>query len=198
LIETGNVTFGVSRSELTDAARATLDALVQRALAQPRTVIEVEGFTDRTGPQSYNLALSQRRAESVARYLVKQNVPLKSISMIGLGEESTPELLAAEFLALDPNANVSDVKSLSRRVRVRVYAPGDSGVSSASTTTGTDSGAGTATATGTGTTGTDSTGTDTAGTGTTPTGTTGAGTPAGTAAQTDSDSDSTTTDHEQR
>jgi outer membrane protein OmpA-like peptidoglycan-associated protein len=132
LVETANVMFGFNRSDLTPAAKAALDAIVQRTLAQPRMIVEVEGFTDQTGSPSYNEMLSQKRADTVARYLVKQNVPLKSISMIGLGEETTPELLAAEYLALDPNANVKDVKSLARRVRIRVYAPGDSGVSSAS------------------------------------------------------------------
>jgi len=131
LVETANVMFGVNKSDLTPEAQAALDALIQKALSQPRTVIEVEGFTDQTGSPSYNLMLSQKRADTVARYLVKQNVPLKSISMIGLGEESTPELLAAEYLAIDPNANTKDVKSLARRVRVRVYAPGDSSASSA-------------------------------------------------------------------
>ena len=136
LVETANVMFGLNRSELTPAAKAALDALVQKALSQPRTVLEVEGFTDQTGSQSYNLILSQKRAETVARYLVKQNVPLKSISMIGLGEESSPELLAAEYLAIDPNANTKDLKSLARRVRVRLYAPAESGVSSASSASG--------------------------------------------------------------
>jgi outer membrane protein OmpA-like peptidoglycan-associated protein len=199
LVETANVMFGLNRSDLTPAAKAALDAVVQRALAQPRMVIEVEGFTDQTGSASYNEMLSQKRADTVARYLVKQNVPLKSISMIGLGEESAPELLAAEYLAIDPNANVKDLKSLARRVRIRVYAPGDSGVSSAGTGTGTgaDSTAGTDSATGAA----NGAGTDSAAGADSAAGTdNGAGTDTGpaTAPQSDSDSDHTATDRGQR
>ena len=134
LVETGNVTFGFNKSDLTSEAKAALDVMVQKATAQPRTVLEITGFTDEIGPQSYNLALSRRRADSVARYLVKQNVPLKGISVIGLGEEQTPEQLAAEVQAVDPNASKKDLRTLARRVRIRLYAPG--GSESTSTTGG--------------------------------------------------------------
>src|SRR4029077_5374771 len=43
LTDTGNVMFGVNKSELTDEAKVGLDLLVQKAMAQPRTVLEVEG-----------------------------------------------------------------------------------------------------------------------------------------------------------
>jgi hypothetical protein len=58
--------------------------------------------------------------------MVRQNVPLKSISTIGLGEEQTPEQLAAEVQAADPNASEKDLRGLARRVRIRLYVPGGS------------------------------------------------------------------------
>ncbi len=49
-------------------------------------MIELQGFTDSTGSESYNINLSQRRAENVLRYLVSKNVPLFRVSIVGLGE----------------------------------------------------------------------------------------------------------------
>jgi outer membrane protein OmpA-like peptidoglycan-associated protein len=132
LIESGNVTFGFNKSDLTKDAQVALDLMVQKATATPRAVIEVLGYTDKFGPASYNLALSRRRAESVARYLVKNGVPLKGISLIGLGEEQTPELLAAEVQAFNPNASKQELRGLARRVRIRLYAPGGNSTSASS------------------------------------------------------------------
>jgi len=92
----------------------------------------VVGYTDEKGSKSYNLTLSRRRAEAVARYLVQNNVPLKSISLIGLGEEQTPALLAAEVQGIDPNTSKKELRRLARRVRIRVYTPGAGSSESAS------------------------------------------------------------------
>jgi OOP family OmpA-OmpF porin len=64
LADAANVMFDVNRSELSDDAKAILDLMVQKATASPRGVIEVVGFTDKTGSKSYNLILSQKRADS--------------------------------------------------------------------------------------------------------------------------------------
>jgi outer membrane protein OmpA-like peptidoglycan-associated protein len=132
LMETANVTFAVNRSDLTSEAKAALDAIIQKAQATPRSIIEVVGFTDDTGPSSFNLTLSRRRAQSVARYLVSNNVSLKSISLIGMGEEQTPQTLAADFESFNPNASKREIRALARRVRVRLYVPGGSSTVSSS------------------------------------------------------------------
>jgi outer membrane protein OmpA-like peptidoglycan-associated protein len=88
--------------------------------------VELQGFTDKTGDKDYNLALSRRRAEAVARYLVSQNVPLRGIHVIGLGAEDPPPSLTADLQAVDPNATPQDVRRLARRVYIRVYAPATS------------------------------------------------------------------------
>jgi outer membrane protein OmpA-like peptidoglycan-associated protein len=124
LAESGNVTFRFNKWDLTNDAKVALDMMIQKAKATPRSVIEVLGYTDDIGPVSYNLALSRRRAEAVGRYLVRNDVPLKSISLIGLGKEQTPQLLAAEVGALAPNATKQELRGLARRVRIRLYVPG--------------------------------------------------------------------------
>jgi outer membrane protein OmpA-like peptidoglycan-associated protein len=52
----------------------------------PDDQIEVVGFTDATGPESYNQDLSTRRAEAVRRVLVERGVPEKAARAIGMGE----------------------------------------------------------------------------------------------------------------
>ena len=51
-----------------------------------KTVIDVEGYTDSTGSDSYNQQLSERRAEAVARYLMSVGVDRLRISARGYGE----------------------------------------------------------------------------------------------------------------
>jgi outer membrane protein OmpA-like peptidoglycan-associated protein len=133
VVETGNVTFRFNKWELTPEAKVALDLMIQKVAATPRPLVEVLGYTDDIGPTSYNLTLSRRRAEAVARYLVQNNVPLKSISLLGLGKEQTPQLLAAEVETFNPNASKQELRGLARRVRIRLYAPGaSSNVASAS------------------------------------------------------------------
>jgi OOP family OmpA-OmpF porin len=121
LVEKGDVTFGFNKATLTPAAKVTLDELAQKAQAQPRTVVELVGFTDKVGSANYNFALSRRRAEAVQRYLVKQKVPLYAIHIIGLGKDTPPEVLAAENEAVDSNASPAEINRLARRVHVRVF-----------------------------------------------------------------------------
>ena len=93
--------------------------IAQKAAAMPRAEVELQGFTDKIGSKNYNLALSRRRADGVARYLARQNVPLRGIHVIGLGEENPP----ASLEAVDPNTSRQEARRLARRVYIRVYAP---------------------------------------------------------------------------
>jgi outer membrane protein OmpA-like peptidoglycan-associated protein len=55
-------------------------------LAYPGLTVEVEGHTDSVGNDSYNQALSDRRANSVRDYLVQQGIAANSIVSRGYGE----------------------------------------------------------------------------------------------------------------
>ena len=125
LVEQGDVTFAFNKSNLTPAARSELDQIAQKAQSLPRMAVELTGFTDRIGTQSYNLALSRRRAEAVQRYLVRQKVPLRSIHIVGLGEEAPPPGLEADLTAIKPNPSRQEINRLARRVSIRVYGAGD-------------------------------------------------------------------------
>ena len=131
LAESVNVMFAFNKYDLTPEAKAALNTIIEKAKATPRSQIEVLGYTDDIGPASYNLTLSRRRAEAVARYLVKNDTPLKDVSLIGLGKEQTPELLAAEVEAISPNATKAELRGLARRVRIRLYVPGGTSLTAA-------------------------------------------------------------------
>ena len=124
LIEKGDVTFGFNKSALDNDAKVALDLIIQKAQTAPRAVVELVGFTDPIGSTQYNLALSRRRAEAVQRYLVKNNVPLRGIHIVGMGEEQPPASLTADVQAVDPNASPQDIRRLARRVYIRVYSTG--------------------------------------------------------------------------
>jgi outer membrane protein OmpA-like peptidoglycan-associated protein len=118
-----SVTFDFDKSNLGDTDQAALEALVQQVQSTPRAVFELLGFTDPVGTTDYNLALSRRRADEVARYLVHHGIPLQGIHIIGLGKEPVPSDLLANLEAVDPDATESDAMRLARRVVIRIYAP---------------------------------------------------------------------------
>jgi outer membrane protein OmpA-like peptidoglycan-associated protein len=84
------VVFKVNSATLLPEAKTQLDQLASKAMTAKGYVIEVSGFTDATGSVNRNRALSQRRADSVIRYLVENHqVPLRRIiTPYGYGESN--------------------------------------------------------------------------------------------------------------
>jgi OOP family OmpA-OmpF porin len=81
------VFFDWSKADLTDRARQIIgEAASARGTGVTR--IEVNGFTDRSGPADYNMQLSIRRANAVAAELVRRGVPRNEIVTRGFGEEN--------------------------------------------------------------------------------------------------------------
>ena len=94
VVETVNVQFGFNRSELDDGAQTTLLGLVKEMQANPGLTVELAGYTDMKGARDYNYNLSQRRVESVRRFLVEKGVQIGRIQAVGLGalsDRATPE-----------------------------------------------------------------------------------------------------------
>jgi OOP family OmpA-OmpF porin len=77
--------FDWNRADLTARARQIIGEAVEASRAQPAR-IEVAGHADRTGTPQYNLALSRRRAETVAEELVRRGIARQDISITALGE----------------------------------------------------------------------------------------------------------------
>ncbi|HET7437487.1 MAG TPA: OmpA family protein [Thermoanaerobaculia bacterium] len=83
---TSDILFDVNSSDLRSESRTTLRELAQNFAQYPQNLIDVEGHTDSTGAEDYNQRLSERRAGSVADYLIDQGVPSRSITVYGYGE----------------------------------------------------------------------------------------------------------------
>jgi len=113
MAKTESVLFGFNRDTLSDDAKAQLDELGNQAKGMNRYVIEVQGFTDKSGSATYNETLSDRRAQAVARYLANQyQIPVRSISILGSGY--------AQPVADD---KTRDGRKMNRRVEVRLWVP---------------------------------------------------------------------------
>jgi outer membrane protein OmpA-like peptidoglycan-associated protein len=125
LVDKADVMFGFNKATLTPEAMAALDQVAAKMQALPRAVVELTGFTDRIGSRNYNLGLSRKRAETVQRYLVMKKVPLRSIHIVGLGEEAPPPGLEADLSAVNSTPSRAQRDRLARRVQISVYGAGD-------------------------------------------------------------------------
>jgi outer membrane protein OmpA-like peptidoglycan-associated protein len=81
-----DVLFDVDRSDVKPGASTELERVATVINEEPGRRVLVEGHADSTGPDSYNLELSRRRAESVARALVDDGVSPSRVISEGLGE----------------------------------------------------------------------------------------------------------------
>ena len=108
--ETG-VLFGYDRDDLTTEARQRLTDLAKILNKYPDTYVLVEGHTDATGTDTYNMDLSRRRATSVATYLKTEDIRDQRILTKWYGE------------AQPKYANDSETdRSKNRRVEFAIYA----------------------------------------------------------------------------
>jgi len=110
-VTTEAILFAVGKYNLTKEGMEQLDNAVGQLQNTKNYILEIQGFTDSTGTAAKNLELSRKRADAVVRYLTsKHNVPLRRISMLGLGED-------------DPNADnkTREGRKQARRVEIRVF-----------------------------------------------------------------------------
>ncbi len=97
LIMPGNITFATDSAQISPSFYPILDSVAIVLKEFDNTSINVSGFTDSTGPDMYNQELSERRANSVASYLVRSGVLPGRIQARGFGERypiasnATPE-----------------------------------------------------------------------------------------------------------
>jgi OmpA-OmpF porin, OOP family len=80
------VLFAFDSDALADGAAAALSRVVESIRTAPRARVTVEGHTDDQGTDEYNRALSERRAQAVAAYLVQNGIGKERITARGLGK----------------------------------------------------------------------------------------------------------------
>ncbi len=104
------ITFAHDRYDIQPQFQTTLDQIAQTLLAYPSTMIDVYGHTDSTGSDAYNQALSERRAQAVANYLIARGVQPARIATRGYGETR---------LLINPERSEAD-RQANRRVEIRI------------------------------------------------------------------------------
>jgi len=81
------VFFDYDRYTLTPEARSTLDRQVEWLRKYPSVTVTVEGHADERGTREYNLAIGERRANSVKSYLAAKGVTGARLKTISFGKE---------------------------------------------------------------------------------------------------------------
>jgi OmpA-OmpF porin, OOP family len=102
------VFFDWDRSDLSAQAIQTLHQAAQAYAQRGSARVTATGHADRSGPESYNMALSLRRANTVKDALVRDGVPATAISVIGRGE-SQPLVQTADGVREPQNRRVEIV-----------------------------------------------------------------------------------------
>ena len=99
--------FDFDSDVIRSAAAGNLRSLAQSLNEYPKSDLLIVGHTDSVGNDSYNQALSERRARSTADYLVSQGISRDRLRTSGRGE-------------MEPVSSTDDQKN--RRVEVAIYA----------------------------------------------------------------------------
>lgn len=132
-----NVFYEFDKADITSDSRPALDSLITLLCENPNVTIELSSHTDFRGSDMYNMRLSQRRAESVVRYLIEGGIAADRLTPVGYGE-SRPKVvtrkvhdeydwleigttLTEEFItALEDEERIEICHALNRRTEFRV------------------------------------------------------------------------------
>lgn len=106
-----HVLFAFDRADLNNTAQASLGALVAKLRENPKARVALEGYADSVGARDYNLQLSQKRVETVRRYLVENGVERSRIRLGALSQL--------------PDRGTPEEQAKNRRVTVKLLLPKD-------------------------------------------------------------------------
>ncbi len=102
LLDQTVVYFGFDRSEIRPEFKDILNAHAAYLVANPQARVVLEGHCDERGTVEYNLALGERRANTVKRYLVVQGVNPSQLESVSFGEER-PAVVGSDDSAWSKN-----------------------------------------------------------------------------------------------
>jgi outer membrane protein OmpA-like peptidoglycan-associated protein len=109
--ESSGIYFDTEKFNINSASQETLNKLAGIFKEYPDTNILVEGHTDSSGSDSYNLTLSKNRAQAVSNYLVTNGVPKNRFDTKWYGE-SQPKY----------DNSTAEGRSKNRRVELAIVA----------------------------------------------------------------------------
>ena len=102
-----NVFYAFDSAELTPESTTALDSLTALLEENPNVTIELSAHCDYRGQDDYNLRLSQRRAESVVRYLIDHGIAADRLTPKGYGE-SRPKIVRRRVVEQHPFLHEGD------------------------------------------------------------------------------------------
>jgi outer membrane protein OmpA-like peptidoglycan-associated protein len=120
----GNVLFEHDSARLVPGAANRLDQLATVLKQHPDYRVEIDGYTDATGSDTYNLGLSRQRAETVRQALTARGIDPSRVTARGHGEASP---VASNDTTMG--------RQMNRRVEVLIAGPGLSGEQASGTVT---------------------------------------------------------------
>ncbi|MEA2837249.1 MAG: OmpA-OmpF porin, family [Bradyrhizobium sp.] len=85
LLAKGKIRFESGRAIIDPDSAGLLDRLIETALRCPNANVEIAGHTDADGDEAFNRALSEKRAQAVADYLVRAGLPADRFKAVGYG-----------------------------------------------------------------------------------------------------------------
>ena len=114
------VFFDWDRSNLSQQAVQTIGQAAAAFKSRGSARITATGHTDTSGPESYNMALSLRRANAVKSELVRQGVAAEAIQVVGKGE-SNPLVATGDGVREPQNRRVEIVLDGGQAVSMTVF-----------------------------------------------------------------------------
>lgn len=131
-----NVLYEFDKADLTKESETELIALVTLLNENPNITIELGAHCDFRGDEKYNLWLSQKRAESCVKFLIKSGIAKERLTPVGYGVTKPKtvskkmlesfdflkegDVLSKEFIEKLPNEQQEICNSLNRRTEFRV------------------------------------------------------------------------------
>lgn len=103
-----NIFYDFDKATLRDTSKVALDKLVGLLNENPNVTIELSAHCDYKGSAEYNKRLSQRRAESVVRYLISKGIAADRLTPKGYGKER-PKTVSKKQAAKYPFLKEGDV-----------------------------------------------------------------------------------------
>ena len=103
-----NIFYAFDKATLLPESKNALDSLILMLNENPNITIELSAHTDYRGAEAYNKKLSQKRAESVVKYLINHGIAADRLTAVGYGEEK-PKMIRRKVAERYPWLKENDV-----------------------------------------------------------------------------------------
>lgn len=109
-IQIHGILYDYDKATLRPESKEALDSLIEFLTINDNLIVEISSHTDEQGPDSYNIKLSQKRAESVVEYLIANGIPENRLVAKGYGES----------IPIVKNAQTEEEHQKNRRTSFRI------------------------------------------------------------------------------